>query len=586
MRARKVAGTECQCSSERHMNISVVPLYIIFIAIFHLTRCERPDNDLFSSTAEIEKLFVWERDFVVLLREFRDDIDTEHLHLTEDRLHQRKLSIVNSTARFPDFNQIEGAVNGLYLLQDAFNLNISRFANGNVFAEKLSDKSYQSHTALGYQDVEGIAKISYNRMNYHRAVDWFRTALEVAIKGNNKAEVATARNFLKTTMKAHDKVLEQKGPSGFSNGKVWETNVVPYDEKLRKKKKYKNALKEFNKKEENYKMTVINSYADPILNEQFNRLCKGETLLAPELSKDTNCFYLHHFDPYLRLGPFKVEDQSISPYVTVFRDFLAESEMEYYKEFARPRLFRSEFGGNKQGVTRTSKQTWLHDYDESHWMSANKSRMGVGPYFHKDDIQDERDPVGAGVSDRITLATGLYAAASGGGEAYQVANYGLGGFYGHHPDPHFYHHYDFKHKDEGSRAQAILTGDRLATVMGYLSDVPLGGGTAFPNAGLHVRAEKGSVVFWWNLLTSGIFDVQTVHGGCPVLVGSKWITNKWIRWKYQELKVRCRRGLARRQERLSNQMCEDEARCTNRHQIFYNAHWYYQHLKAFSPDFI
>ena len=138
-----------------------------------------------------------------------------------------------------------------------------------------------------------------------------------------------------------------------------------------------------------------------------------------------------------------------------------------------------------------------------------------------------------------------------------------------------------------TRAQATMTGDRLATVMGYLTNVKLGGGTAFPNAGIHVKAEKGSIVFWWNLLTNGRFDVQTVHGGCPVLVGSKWITNKWIRWKYQELKLECKKGSGERQERLSNQMCQAGAyRCTNNHQIFYNPQWYYQHLKAFSPEFV
>ena len=403
--------------------------------LLHLIECEPPDDDLFSSTSEIEKLFVREKDFVALLEAYKNDIGNENLPLIEAKvnLNERKSLIENQTRKFPDMNQIEGAVNGLYLLQDAFNLNISKFANGIVFADKLSAESFESHTRLSYEDVDGIAKISYNRNNYHRAVDWFGAALEVAVTTKNKENVKKATNYLKTTMKVHDQVLDVKGPTGIQNGKHWETNIQPYDEKLRKKKKYKNALKEFNAKQKNYTITFVNSHSAPVFTDQFNRLCKGEILLPADHSKDLTCFSLHHFNPYLRLGPFKLEDQSLSPYVTVFRDFLAVSEMEYYKDYARPRLFRSEFGGNKQGVTRTSKQTWLQDYDDSKFVYNNKTRLGVGPYIHKENIVEERDAVAAGISDRINLATGLYAGAGGGGEAYQVANYGLGGYYGYHP---------------------------------------------------------------------------------------------------------------------------------------------------------
>ena len=136
-----------------------------------------------------------------------------------------------------------------------------------------------------------------------------------------------------------------------------------------------------------------------------------------------------------------------------------------------------------------------------------------------------------GVSRRVSRATRLHLLPSGGGEHYQVANYGLGGFYNHHPDPHMWHHPEkLEAMDEFTKGQEVMMGDRVATFMGYLSNTELGGATAFPNAGISVKAEAGSAVFWWNLFTNGLLNPETLHGGCPVVVGSKWITNKWVRW--------------------------------------------------------
>ena len=139
----------------------------------------------------------------------------------------------------------------------------------------------------------------------------------------------------------------------------------------------------------------------------------------------------------------------------------------------------------------------------------------------------------------------------GGGEPFQIANYGIGGVYNHHPDPHGWHR-PGREVREGEGAMVHLEGDRVATVMAYISPVTLGGATAFPNAGVAVQVstclalscqlflqhisvvsstmslqpEEGASVFWWNLHSNGLTDQLTLHGGCPVLIGSKWITNK------------------------------------------------------------
>ena len=67
----------------------------------------------------------------------------------------------------------------------------------------------------------------------------------------------------------------------------------------------------------------------------------------------------------------------------------------------------------------------------------------------------------------------------------------------------------------------------------------MGGATVFPTAGARVNPVNRSAVFWYNMLPSGEGDYRTRHAACPVLVGSKWVSNKWVRSKGQELHRPC-----------------------------------------------
>ncbi|NWH63891.1 P4HA3 hydroxylase, partial [Geococcyx californianus] len=226
---------------------------------------------------------------------------------------------------------------------------------------------------------------------------------------------------------------------------------------------------------------------------------------TPEHLPHLSCSYETNGSPYLLLQPAKKEMVRIQPYVALYHDFISDAEAETIKGLAGPWLQRSVVAsGEKQQKAeyRISKSAWL---------------------------KDTADPAVQALEQRIAAVTGLdlrppYA------EYLQVVNYGLGGHY----EPHFDHATSRK-----SPLYRMKSGNRIATVMIYLSAVEAGGSTAFIYANISVPVVKNAALFWWNLRRNGDGDGDTLHAGCPVLAGDKWVANKWIHEHGQEFRRPC-----------------------------------------------
>uniref|UniRef100_M8B771 Prolyl 4-hydroxylase subunit alpha-1 n=1 Tax=Aegilops tauschii TaxID=37682 RepID=M8B771_AEGTA len=109
------------------------------------------------------------------------------------------------------------------------------------------------------------------------------------------------------------------------------------------------------------------------------------------------------------------------------------------------------------------------------------------------------------------------------GEGLQVLHYEVGQKY----EPHFdYFHDDFNTKNGGQR---------IATVLMYLSDVEEGGETVFPSAkvnsssipfhnelsecakrGISVKPKMGDALLFWSMRPDGTLDPTSLHGHAPV----------------------------------------------------------------------
>jgi prolyl 4-hydroxylase len=74
----------------------------------------------------------------------------------------------------------------------------------------------------------------------------------------------------------------------------------------------------------------------------------------------------------------------------------------------------------------------------------------------------------------------------------------------------------------------VTENDRIGTAILYLNEGFKGGETFFPELGLKVIPEKGSVLFF-DYKYSYETNKKTLHAGLPVIEGTKYIATFWIR---------------------------------------------------------
>ncbi|TWG78771.1 prolyl 4-hydroxylase [Cupriavidus gilardii J11] len=186
-----------------------------------------------------------------------------------------------------------------------------------------------------------------------------------------------------------------------------------------------------------------------------------------------------------------------SPRIALYQQLLAPQECDELIALSRGRLARSPVVNPDTG-------------DEN----LIDARTSMGAMFQVGEhALIER------IEARIAALTGIPVEH---GEGLQILNYKPGGEY----QPH----YDFFNPQRpGEARQLRVGGQRVATLVIYLNDVPGGGATAFPKVGLRVMPVKGNAVFFAYLDDDGKLDDRTLHAGLPVEAGEKWIATKWLR---------------------------------------------------------
>ena len=91
-------------------------------------------------------------------------------------------------------------------------------------------------------------------------------------------------------------------------------------------------------------------------------------------------------------------------------------------------------------------------------------------------------------------------------------------------------HYDFFHpKDPGSALAMQDGGQRVRTVLCYLSPAKEGGETYFPRISEKLAGQRGQLIVFDNVSKQLTPLPPSLHQSLPVTSGDKWILSKWYR---------------------------------------------------------
>ena len=183
------------------------------------------------------------------------------------------------------------------------------------------------------------------------------------------------------------------------------------------------------------------------------------------------------------------------PRVVILGGLLSDQECDALIAAARPRLSRSLTVATQTGGSE-----------------VNPDRTSQGMFFQRGESE-----LVARIEARIAR---LIRWPVENGEGIQVLHY--------LPGTEYKPHYDyFDPKEPGTSTIVKRGGQRVGTVVMYLSEPEKGGGTSFPDVFFEVAPKRGNAVFFSYERPHP--STKTLHGGSPVIEGEKWIATKWLR---------------------------------------------------------
>ncbi|KAG5671125.1 hypothetical protein PVAND_001339 [Polypedilum vanderplanki] len=426
--------------------------------------------------------------------------------MTDDVGYQFTQNVSNfrNILKFPTDEDLAGAANALIRLQDTYGMKTEDVARGKLHG-------VQFPIEMSSEDCFEIGRQTYINHDFRHTIQWMNEAL---------------KRLENDSIIQRSDVLEYLAFSTFKEGNVHEaldmTNelleLAPNHQRARGNKYYyERELQKYNQKSqlrgddgsddviiddslEFHHISNPNNYDLPE-RKLYELACRGELRPAENVLAQLNCRYTDNNVPFLKIAPLKIEQIYLDPYIVIYHDVMSDSEIETIKSLARPKMRRATVQNHKTGELETAQ----YRISKSAW------------------LKEEDHDVVKTVVQRIKDMTGLSMETA---EELQIANYGIGG--------HYEPHYDFARKEETNAFKNHEGGNRIATVLFYMTDVELGGATVFPALRTALWPKKGAAAFWFNLRRSGQGDYKTRHAACPVIVGNKWVSNKWIHERGQE----------------------------------------------------
>nr|XP_027195540.1 prolyl 4-hydroxylase subunit alpha-1-like isoform X1 [Dermatophagoides pteronyssinus]XP_027195541.1 prolyl 4-hydroxylase subunit alpha-1-like isoform X2 [Dermatophagoides pteronyssinus] len=459
------------------------------------------------------------------------------------------IHLLNENETFPSAEDLSGAAEALLRLQDTYRLDTTMLANGVIPSIKnqhpidYNDLNNNKRNIVDNNDMNSIdsatklvmpltandcyelGRQAYHQKDYHHTVLWMKEALRRLDEEYNGISSADKQTNDRVN------IIEHLAFASYQLGSLQDAyeytvdlltlnpnheralgNLEFFDNELN----ISNRLRRIRKGDTNDpdvpdENAISESKWPSEENERdiYEALCRGENRIHETIRSRLKCYYLDTSklsDKYVRLWRIKVEEAYKQPNIVLFIDFMSDYEINVVQRLAEPLLKRATVQNYFTGKLETAK----YRISKSAWLTNRDHEV-----VYK-------------ISRRIQAITGLEMDTA---EELQVVNYGIGG--------HYEPHYDFARREEPRAFDSLGTGNRIATWLNYMSNVQAGGATVFPHLGVTLWPRKNAAAFWYNLYKSGDGDLLTRHAACPVLVGSKWVSNKWIHEIGQEFRKPC-----------------------------------------------